>query len=215
MGRKPAKSLDEIRKEIHCPQCEYELRGQEGDVVRCPECGMLCNIARLVHQYWNGKWYQAPGMNIMLLPVAVLVIGTVGSSILTGYIHFSLVMEGWVVFMMLMTCVVIGWIAALVYAAHRVKGGIWLGLLGHVAFGLMITGFIGTIFAGIRLVVVAVDGQSHLLLPALLILLPFVGAVFAARWCEKFIARRCIKHHLNTLAQVSETQAVKDHDTHA
>jgi hypothetical protein len=159
-----------------------------------------------VHQHWNGKWYQAPGMNIMLLPVAVLVIGTIGGAILATILDENDVINGWAMFFLTQAGVVIVWIAALVYAANRVRGGFWLGVLGHVAFGLMITGIIGTLLSGIRVISEVVDGQSHLLLPTLLIMLPFVGAVFAARWCEKFIARRCIRHHLNMLAAVPENQ---------
>ncbi len=40
--------VNEIQQDLDCPHCEYNLRGLLGDVVSCPECGEICDVAKLV-----------------------------------------------------------------------------------------------------------------------------------------------------------------------
>jgi hypothetical protein len=44
----PQSELRPIDRDLHCPECEYNLRGLSGDPVQCPECGACIAVARLV-----------------------------------------------------------------------------------------------------------------------------------------------------------------------
>ena len=45
------RGIDEIRQDLACPDCQYNLRGLIGAIVSCPECGMTVNVGELVtHQ---------------------------------------------------------------------------------------------------------------------------------------------------------------------
>lgn len=40
--------LDEVRVDLACPSCGYNLRGQRGASVNCPECGRTVNVVELL-----------------------------------------------------------------------------------------------------------------------------------------------------------------------
>ena len=62
--------VDEIRFDLACPNCEYNLRGLSGAEVSCPECGTLCNVAQLVSRRWTRPWWNAPHFNRVIVPAA-------------------------------------------------------------------------------------------------------------------------------------------------
>lgn len=62
--------IEHIRNELKCVSCGYEFRGLEGEFITCPECGRKHNIANMVAHAWRGRWYQAPGFNLLALPLA-------------------------------------------------------------------------------------------------------------------------------------------------
>lgn len=67
--RHTAADVERILNSLKCLTCGYELRGQSGDIVRCPECGRQHNIANLVINEWRGRWYHAPGFGLLALPL--------------------------------------------------------------------------------------------------------------------------------------------------
>ncbi|MCA9242681.1 MAG: hypothetical protein KDA32_01905 [Phycisphaerales bacterium] len=38
-------------KDTRCPRCEYDLRGQSANLIRCPECGLTCSRADAEETY--------------------------------------------------------------------------------------------------------------------------------------------------------------------
>lgn len=39
--------LTHVRRDVACPNCDYNLRGLQGLMVRCPECGMIWDVIDL------------------------------------------------------------------------------------------------------------------------------------------------------------------------
>ena len=52
-------------RDVACPGCEYNLRGLYGPVVSCPECGLTCDVAKLVQQKWEKSWQHAPKFHVV------------------------------------------------------------------------------------------------------------------------------------------------------
>ena len=75
MFRRRHVPVAQLREELACPRCEYSLKGRTGDLVTCPECGLQCDVARLITSQWTGPWYRAPGFNRIIVPVAWPAVG--------------------------------------------------------------------------------------------------------------------------------------------
>src|SRR5688572_26498581 len=71
MSSRGEQVADRIQDNLVCPQCEYSLRGLNGPVVNCPECGLPCDIPQMIARRWEGPWTQAPGYTELLRPVVV------------------------------------------------------------------------------------------------------------------------------------------------
>ena len=66
--------------ETTCPMCGYDLRGQVGDLVNCPECGQYVNVKlarelQIDNRYWGSQtaWHGAPGCLSLIGAVSVLI----------------------------------------------------------------------------------------------------------------------------------------------
>jgi hypothetical protein len=79
MSQEPLNKVDQIRQDLACPGCQYNLRGLSGVRVTCPECGQGINIAQLIARKWTGAWYRAPGYSRVFFTRAARVgLGGVG-----------------------------------------------------------------------------------------------------------------------------------------
>lgn len=187
-------STQELRDTLTCPQCDYSLRGLDGAVVVCPECGTRCDITSMMTRRWTEPWYRAPGFTPLLLPLTWLFIASIGEVILLVVDSFHnrppvLAGAG--------SVVMIGvWIAMLRWVRNVAgEGKGWkLALLAHALFAGYIVGIIGVAwlwigawYTGNRVMTGMVLAMS--LLPMALLWLMRRG--------EKYIASQCIKAWLN------------------
>lgn len=202
-----ADRVEAIREDLACPDCEYNLRGLSGDVVTCPECGRVCDVAALVTARWTGKWYKAPGLNTMLIPTAVAVVG--GLIWLTTSVSFVIrdpyqagsVIWSWAI--LGITLAVWLWRMAVTSRAfdRPVKGpalamlahALFVGYLGGLVFfvsGLasFLFGLFETGASGVGMGLLMIGGS--------------VAVIWGCRWGEKFIAGYCIREYLRRQSRV-------------
>jgi hypothetical protein len=196
--------------ELRCPNCAYDLRGIDRTIVTCPECGKRYRIDQLLHQQWTMKLGKAPGLGMLLIPVVLffvmattyLSIGimfTTSDSIEPlGSIRESHLM---LIYLVLLS---VPWISAVIYASMRMRGGFWLVLLGHLMFLLLLGGIFISIGSGAYAIYLLSQHGVAAALPWLGLMVIAILMIYASRIFEKFMARRCIRHYLNKLAEVSE-----------
>ena len=53
--------LSILDRDVACPDCGYNLRGLSREIADCPECGLRCDVAKLLTRRWDQPWYKAPG----------------------------------------------------------------------------------------------------------------------------------------------------------
>jgi hypothetical protein len=195
MAVAPHAATEEIREDVACPRCQYNLRGLVGDVVRCPECGTRCDVARLVSRRWTQPWYRAPGFSRVLYPavwvyVCVIVIGAVLRSSVAPF------RPAWIAFL---CCCPVVWLV-LMCRSWRVfedVRGVWLPVFGHLLLAGYLAGAVGTLWMGVLAVLTLIEGEMN---GALVIVgggLLF-GLLFAiCRRGERYIAGECIRRYLS------------------
>lgn len=182
---------------LACPQCKYSLQGLNGSIVTCPECGFNVDVAKAVTSRWSKPWHRAPGLNILILPLAWLVCGAMGVFILLG-IELGALGRSWpFVSIVAATLIVIVWILWLYLMRRRLENGLAvpLCLLGHAIFVGYLLG-IGLLIVGpVRAYMALQFGLAAAAIPAILTL---IGAaiIVLGRHGEKFIAAHCIRQHL-------------------
>ena len=193
MSSPETESVEEIRQDIACPQCEYNLRGLRGDVVQCPECGMNCDVVELIERRWTKPWWTAPGFNRLVVPVVVATIDPMLLSVL------MVARQGSVMIVPLAgTVVLFGWL----YLMFRIglRGGteaVLLSLLAHLIFVGYVIGVYGCIAMIIRMVGMVLNQMLSLqLLGAAVVAGLLVALVWGCRRGERFIAGRCIRRYL-------------------
>ena len=77
-----AAQVDGLRRDVACPQCEYNLRGLRGNLFLCPECGAACDVAKLMRLRRHMSWQRSPllpgvylpAVWVLLAPPALLVV---------------------------------------------------------------------------------------------------------------------------------------------
>ncbi len=189
--------VDEIRQDIACPGCNYNLRGLRGAVINCPECGHRCDIAQLVTRKWTKPWYDAPGLMTLQAPVVwlgtmpLLIMGSGALLMLDralGAVAFSasalLVLSVW------------GWMLSRGWQLFGGPEGLLLALLQHAILIGYIGGMIAAFGGGISLFSNMSQGFGLAALFSGAVLLAGLAAVVAARAGERFTARRCIERYL-------------------
>jgi hypothetical protein len=143
--------LREIRQDLACPGCGYNLRGLAGDVVNCPECGQSCDVAKLVKWNWAGSLHRAPGLNTLAWPAIWLVMGsvTIGCLLARALRLFDALVygHGWrltlLVFTVLCTAAILPvwmWLMYRAWRNWRGVGGLGLALLAHAIVGAFVVG---------------------------------------------------------------------------
>lgn len=200
-------TVDEIRENLACPGCEYNLRGLRGALVACPECGRLCDVVEMVARRWTQPWFNAPGLSTLFGPVAwasimgIFVMPFVLFAPLAASTRMAAMLVMFVVWLVLM------WRA---WAVFRGGEGVTLALFAHVILVGYVATVLGLAFAVLLVlgsVIRALTGRvGPVLEPWPLVISLFGGIVLALgtyvmltvfRRGERYIAQRCIHQYLN------------------
>lgn len=198
--------------DLGCPGCGYNLRGLPpaaglpGVVVDCPECGLRSDVAQLAQRRWDKPWYKAPGFRLMTLPVAWLLLGTVGVLMAAGFLSSAMGLSGtanWLSTLGLVAVLLAGWVLLLVWVFLRNGGmvGVLFSLLVHVAFAAGVSGVILSVGGGIMVIGALIDRPAQQLNTTMLVMglgLAIAGVVLLvlARVGEKQVAGYCIRRYL-------------------
>ncbi len=193
MTSRGADQVRQLKQDLACPQCKYNLRGLAGDVVTCPECGTRCDVTKLLMGRWTGPWFHAPGFSRILLPVAWLLAG--GMVTMTVW-AWEIERPGASTITTLSTVVFIGiWIGLLWRLRTQLPHGraVALSILAH---GLM-AGYIAVLIGLLGVLVAAVTAGSLAAgLSVSVLSVPLVALMLLCRRGEKFIAGQCIRQYL-------------------
>jgi membrane protein DedA with SNARE-associated domain len=194
---------DAVRDALTCPSCDYLLRGLEGDVVTCPECGTRCDLAKLVATRWTRPWFKAPFLNQLAYPVATVaftLIGLMAVAIIDELDGRRTPTTSWVMGVAVLLVGVGLWLWTMNRTRHRFDGleGPGLALLAHAVlvaylFGALLglsglLSFIGGFIGGGQSAVFIVVGVVVLAIAA--------GSITGAVLGERFMAKRCIRAYL-------------------
>ncbi|MAE63847.1 MAG: hypothetical protein CMJ18_06200 [Phycisphaeraceae bacterium] len=182
--------IETIVRDVTCVACEYNLRGLQGPVVKCPECGAVTDVAALVASRWGGPWYRAPGFDRLARPLAVAVVGWLLTVFMAGVANATRAGFELLVLAVVPAGALVAWVA-LIVATGRRSGveGVMLALLAHLIYSGYVFGFIGFLmtFAGAFM-----PDMSWLVVAC-----GFCVAVMIACYHgERFIGRRCIARYL-------------------
>ncbi len=177
-----------IQRDLACLRCQYSLRGHEGEVVTCPECGTRNEMSKLIMLTWMGSVYRAPGVSRIVWPVSWLGIGLMlDLNISAMFWPYAGHVVAIVIF--------VGWPYWLWELRTMMPGGraVLLSLLAH----LVTAGYLTAIFAPLWLIFL---GAVELELPGLTaaaggLALP-IALWMVCRRGERLIGRQCIRQHL-------------------
>ena len=183
----------EIRRDLECPQCRYNLRGLSGDVVSCPECGAAWDVARLTGLPSTNPWLGTPEFGIVILPAASLLLGlpVVFLALQLCLAFGSMVWMG--VLLALLVCWV--WLVFRAWRAFESAEGLYLVLASHLMLAGCVAGFFGFLVS----VVAAVDSVDT---PVFAGGWGLVAAALALTFwqsfrAEVFIGKRCVhRYHI-------------------
>lgn len=113
--------------EIRCPKCDFDMRAQQGDPRRCPECGTISSIAELLACVRARRWSPSPAETMPTLSVLAIFVMSICGAIV------------WRIgFYPIPTCILLGavfsWMVCAASFARKVslrKG--WLTVMGWFA----------------------------------------------------------------------------------
>ena len=205
MTERGEQAMKELANDLACPRCDYNLRGLVGDEVVCPECGQHVNVARLIAQRWTRPWWHAPLYNTLALPLAWVVLSAIALLPITAISLEPKYRHTWIPWAFTSVAVV-GWFAVMAFVRRRFGSseGIALALLLHAVLPAYLFGLFGVLSFGIRLIAFDIGR-----FPAAMAIIDAVSmaagvvVILVARFTERFIARRCIKRHLQQMASSS------------
>ena len=193
--------VEQILQDVHCPGCEYNLRGLYGAVVDCPECGVQCDMAKLVGLQWTKPWYQAPGFTLLAWPaiwahavVGVIAWATHNQSLFVPFHHVAIVSLAWLA--------VLGVWVYFMYRSYEVfeaLRGCWLALITHVILAGYFAGLVAIVFGLIWGLIYFTDSNNSVLshgLGGAGAVLCGVGVVFVLQRLDRWIAEQCIRQYL-------------------
>jgi len=202
--------VDALHMNLECPQCAYNLRGLLGDVVTCPECGLTCDLAKLIANRWTAQWHKAPKLSTLALPTACMV----GAFLvwMTVAIIVSLGGSGrppieWIgLIVLLMALVPYGLAIRRAFGVFDDLRGVWLALLNHAIFIGYIGSFLTVLFTTIKATASGAIVTALGLVSVAIVLALVVGIYLACRRGEQFIARACIRRYLAVKARGEATE---------
>lgn len=185
MARRRDKRAEAIGARLECPACAYSLKGIDGAVVRCPECGLTIDRAAMVTARWRGSWYAVPGFSRLLLPVAWLAFASLPALFVVqmqGALAAALVVVG---------VTAAGWIGLLLLIRNDLQSGqaVVLALFAHVLF----VGYGAALYLCLWGVVSAMAWQRPLVLVAIV---PGLAVIWLCRRGERSIAGACVRQYL-------------------
>ncbi len=190
---------DQVDGDLECPQCRYNLKGLNGTIVSCPECGLQIDVTRLRLSRSLGPWYRSPAYNALKWPVAWAILGGTICAPLSVILasRFGNGVYLWVagspgVFFLLV------WLASLVYIWQRHDGfwGLWRALALHGA----LLGYVVGTFGGLGGLLyiwtdTSLSGGGVVGLSAG-VLAGTLGLFWSCRCAERAIAESCMRRHL-------------------
>jgi len=186
--------VDQIRQDLACPGCQYNLRGLSGANVTCPECGQMINIAQLVARKWTGRWYHAPGFNRLVFPLAASLLLGIPAGVCSAFPGLQMV--GGILFLLSLAA----WLALMIMLGVKEGGeGIALSLLGHLVYLGYLAGILAALGGLLGTFASLMSGQQADIpatVIALVVGLSAVGVIVLAHFGERFIAKRCIARYL-------------------
>lgn len=204
MVEKPS-VIDEVLRNVFCPDCQYNLRGLSGNIVECPECGKECNITELVAIKWTKPWYRAPYFNKLSIPLFTGVLGLFAIPMTNYFVQSNQF------YSMSVSIVFLIWMGSfyICYKTFDSIRGIHLALLMHVSFICYAAGIFGSIIGTFWAFTMFSGIQSKnielWLLTDLLIIFCFMFVVWIARKTEKYVAYKCIDHYLDRIYDKSKS----------
>ena len=160
----------------------------------CPECGMPCDIPKLIARKWVGPWYRAPGFTRLIIPVAWPALGW---WVVLLALTWELVRGRPLVLTVLSAAVVGGgWLWSLWRIRNQMPGGraLLLSGLAHLVFA----GYVGGVILTLSMLLGVVRFGLSLFSAVyyLILLMPVAALFYVGRRLERFIAERCIRQDL-------------------
>lgn len=205
MNASGAQLVESLRDTLECPACSYSLRGLGrggGDDIICPECGAAVNVPRLIAQRWTRPWWEAPLYNTIALPLAWAFLMFIGVVVTFAYVETSGIRNGHIVIVAAFGVALLSWIGWLHFVARKFGSNEAIGLacLVHLVLPAYVGG-IAFMIGGFATLMGSAGQQRWWMLPFnAIFMLMGVLAIFAGRWIERFVARRCIRRHLRLSA---------------
>lgn len=182
-------TIETIRADLCCPQCEYNLRGLSGAVVDCPECGHACDLAYLISLRNRLAWYTAPGYFRLVLPIWWIVLVVICTAMLVFAVDESTAsaMMPAVYFAAFAVWV---WLLIRCWQHYQSVHGVVLAVLMHFVYAAYMLGGLMS-FSSLLLLGNGTVG----LFQALLALVAGIWMIFLARKAQLYVARRCIARY--------------------
>jgi len=185
---------DAVRDSLTCPQCQYSLRGLPGEVIHCPECGLECDIRRMMTDEWRRPWYEAPGFVKVLMPVTQFVFSAFVLMVVFG-LDTATFRSGGLLTLSAFVVLAVIWSSLLLEAKKQFHDGrgIALALLAHALFAGYLAGSGGILFA---LFGVMLAGPFAMVLIGLVMIAVMIGLFVLCRRGERYIAQQCLNEYL-------------------
>jgi hypothetical protein len=183
-----------IQTDLECLSCGYNLRGLAGSVIQCPECGVECDVPRMIANRWTGRWQQAPGYFILIAPLASMLFGALGLLFLFVWEMARLEGSGLLTFML--AVLLLGVWVHMLGRARTLFGddrGLTLALLVHGLFAMYVAGLILVVWGILR-----TSRHAEWALIAMNLLMALFGSALLvlARRGERWVAEQCIKRYV-------------------
>ena len=196
MTQRGERQIEKLREEATCPGCEYSLRGLSGEVITCPECGLIVDLVSLLKSQWTGPWHKLPTFKAIVRPVFILMCGLFVGYAADGITNhkfiglaiscFAVAMWGWYMVGLWRRCQLI----------HALK----LSLLALVVYGGYFVGlfcvFVGLIC--VFMILLALISPSGIVQVVSGIILFLVGIATWVIWQigDRYIASQCVRLYL-------------------
>lgn len=208
MTQRGVRQVEMLKDDAVCPGCDYALRGLQGDVVTCPECGQTIDLVRLLAIDWNRPWYDVPGFESLLLPLVWPMIGGLAALVAWGLAAVSNETPWLGASFLIVT--ILGWALSIWRRRAQLDNGSAIALI-FLAHGLTVGYLAAMAIFGASLVQLFTSALLPVHLLSLLFVVLSAALAVVCRRGEKFIAAQCLKQYLlDTSRDESEPRAYAD-----